>query len=73
MDFYKRELRVSHLTCPFSLCALKASAFGIWLVDCFACNFLTTIKESVGKPLAFLLELVSLVINTVLRQFGSNY
>lgn len=38
--------------------ARQASAFGIWLVDCFGCDVLTDMKAVVGKPLSFLLELV---------------
>ncbi|KAK9898568.1 alkaline phytoceramidase [Cystobasidium minutum MCA 4210] len=34
-----------------------ASAFGIWLVDCFACDVLTDMKTILGKPFSFLLEL----------------
>lgn len=34
-------------------------AFAIWLVDCFACDYLTSLKRLVGKPLAFVFELVS--------------
>jgi hypothetical protein len=37
---------------------LQIGAFIIWLVDCFACTPLTRAKLTVGKPLAFLLELV---------------
>lgn len=37
--------------------AFIIGAFAIWLVDCFACTPLTRAKLTVGKPLAFLLEL----------------